>query len=154
MKTSIKMMNRLQAMTRYLYPKKQYIPYCLLILRIVPSVMMVYKHGWDKIAAGHEKWARLGSALTDFIGLEFMNVFFGFMAALSESIGMIFVLLGLFMRPAAFLLLFTMFVASINHLVDGTFPELAIMYFIVMLVLFICGPGKLSLDYYYFSKKD
>ena len=76
------------------------------------------------------------------------------MAALSESIGMIFVLLGLFMRPAAFLLLFTMFVASINHLVDGTFPELAIMYFIVMLVLFICGPGKLSLDYYYFSKKD
>ena len=154
MKTSIKMMNRLQAMTRYLYPKKQYIPYCLLILRIVPSVMMVYKHGWNKIAAGHEKWDRLGSALTDFIGLEFMNVFFGFMAALSESAVMIFVVVGLFTRPATLLLLFTMFVASVNHIVDGEFPELAILYLLIMLVLFICGPGKLSLDYHYFSKKE
>jgi len=148
------MMNRLQSMARHLYPKNQYLDYSLLILRIFPSIMMFYNHGWGKIIAGKEKWNRLGSALTDFIGLEFMNVFFGFMAALSESAGMIFVLFGLFMRPATFLLLFTMFVASLNHLVDGKFSELASMYFIVMLVLFICGPGKLSLDYYFFSKKD
>jgi putative oxidoreductase len=147
-------MNKLEPKARFLYPKDQYAPHALLTLRIFSSIMMIYKHGWSKIIAGHEKWNRLGSALTEFIGLEFMNVFFGFMAALSESIGMIFVLIGLFTRPAAFLLLFTMFVASVNHLVDGEFPELAIMYFIVMLVLFICGPGKLSLDYRYFSKKD
>jgi len=154
MKISVKMMNKLQPIARFLYPIDKYLTHSLLILRIFPSIMMIYKHGWSKITAGYEKWNRLGSALTDFIGLEFMNVFFGFMAALSESIGMVFVLIGLFTRPAAFLLLCTMFVATINHLVDGKFPELAIMYFIVMLVLFICGPGKLSLDYHYFSKKD
>ena len=154
MKISVKTMNRFDPIIRYLYPKNQYVPHSLLILRIFPSIMMIYNHGWNKIIAGHEKWDRLGSALTDFIGLEFMNVFFGFMAALSESVGMIFVLFGLFTRPATFLLLFTMFVASVNHFVDGKFSELAIMYFIIMLVLFICGPGKLSLDYYFFSKKD
>ena len=71
-----------------------------------------------------------------------------------ESVGMVFVILGLFTRPAAFLLLFTMFVASVNHIVDGKFPELALMYFFVMLVLSISGPGKISLDYHLFSKKN
>tara|TARA_B100000676_G_scaffold40730_1_gene38680 strand:+ start:38471 stop:38821 length:351 start_codon:yes stop_codon:yes gene_type:complete len=116
--------------------------------------MMIYKHGWNKIIAGYEKWNSLGSALTDFIGLEFLNTFFGFMASLSESVGMVFVILGLFTRPAAFLLLFTMLVASVNHIVDGKFPELALMYFFVMLVLSISGPGKISLDYHLFSKKN
>ena len=74
--------------------------------------------------------------------------------SLSESAVMIFVVVGLFTRPAALLLLFTMFVASVNHIVDGEFPELAILYLLIMLVLFICGPGKLSLDYHYFSKKE
>ena len=96
----------------------------------------------------------MGTALTDFIGIDFMNVFFGFMAAFSESIGMVMVIFGIFTRPAAFLLLFTMFVASMNHLVDGKFPELAIMYLIVMLVLLISGPGKFSLDYKFFSQKN
>ena len=77
------------------------------------------------------------------------------MASLSESVGMVFVIVGLFTRPAAFLLLFTMLVASVNHIVDGKFPELALMYFFVMLVLsIISGPGKISLDYHLFSKKN
>ena len=38
--------------------------------------MMIYNHGWSKITAGYEKWERLGTALTDFIGLEYLNVFF------------------------------------------------------------------------------
>ena len=116
--------------------------------------MMIINHGWNKILAGQEKWNRLGTALTDFIGIEFMSVFFGFMAAFSESIGMVMVIFGFFTRPAAFLLLFTMFVASMNHLVDGKFPELAIMYLIVMLALLISGPGKFSLDYKFFSQKN
>ena len=147
-------MSRIKPIKIYLYPRDLYISHSLLILRLVTSIMMIYNHGWSKILAGQEKWNRLGAALTDFIGLEFMNVSFGFMAAFSESIGMFMVLVGLFMRPAAFLLLFTMFVASVNHIIDGKFPELAMMYFVIMLVLFICGPGKFSLDYHYFSKKD
>jgi len=147
-------MKKIEPITSYLYPNNLYLSYSLLILRFIPSIMMIYNHGWSKITAGYEKWERLGTALTDFIGLEYLNVFFGFMAALSESAVMIFVVVGLFTRPATLLLLFTMFVASVNHIVDGEFPELAILYLLIMLVLFICGPGKLSLDYHYFSKKE
>ena len=147
-------MSRIKLIVNNLYPKDLYVSYSLLILRVIASVMMIINHGWNKILAGQEKWNRLGTALTDFIGIEFMSVFFGFMAAFSESIGMVMVIFGIFTRPAAFLLLFTMFVASMNHLVDGKFPELAIMYLIVMLVLLISGPGKFSLDYMFFSHKN
>lgn len=147
-------MSRIKLIINNLYPKDLYVSYSLLILRVIASVMMIINHGWNKILAGQEKWNRLGTALTDFIGIDFMSVFFGFMAAFSESIGMVMVIFGIFTRPAAFLLLFTMFVASMNHLVDGKFPELAIMYLIVMLVLLISGPGKFSLDYKFFSQKN
>lgn len=147
-------MSRIKLIVNNLYPNDLYLSYSLLILRVIASVMMIINHGWNKILAGQEKWNRLGTALTDFIGIEFMSVFFGFMAAFSESIGMVMVIFGIFTRPAAFLLLFTMFVASMNHLVDGKFPELAIMYLIVMLVLLISGPGKFSLDYKFFSQKN
>ncbi|MAR75444.1 MAG: DoxX family protein [Candidatus Marinimicrobia bacterium] len=147
-------MSRIKLIVNNLYPKDLYVSYSLLILRVIASVMMIINHGWNKILAGQEKWNRLGTALTDFIGIDFMSVFFGFMAAFSESIGMVMVIFGIFTRPAAFLLLFTMFVASMNHLVDGKFPELAIMYLIVMLVLLISGPGKFSLDYKFFSQKN
>ena len=147
-------MSRIKLIVNNLYPNDLYVSYSLLILRVIASVMMIINHGWNKILAGQEKWNRLGTALTDFIGIEFMSVFFGFMAAFSESIGMFMVICGIFTRPAAFLLLFTMFVASMNHLVDGKFPELAIMYLIVMLVLLISGPGKFSLDYKFFSQKN
>ena len=147
-------MSRIKLIVNNLYPKDLYVSYSLLILRVIASVMMIINHGWNKILAGQEKWNRLGTALTDFIGIDFMSVFFGFMAAFSESIGMVMVIFGIFTRPAAFLLLFTMFVASMNHLVDGEFPELAIMYLIVMFVLLISGPGKFSLDYKFFSQKN
>ena len=64
------------------------------------------------------------------------------------------VVIGIFTRPAAFLLLFTMLIASINHFVDGKFPELAMIYFVIMLVISISGPGKFSLDYKCFSNND
>ena len=147
-------MSRIKLIVNNLYPKDLYVSYSLLILRVIASVMMIINHGWNKILAGQDKWNRLGTALTDFIGIDFMSVFFGFMAAFSESIGMVMVIFGIFTRPAAFLLLFTMFVASMNHLVDGEFPELAIMYLIVILVLIISGPGKFSLDYKFFSQKN
>ena len=147
-------MSRIKLIVNNLYPKDLYVSYSLLILRVIASVMMIINHGWNKILAGQEKWNRLGTALTDFIGIDFMSGFFGFMASFSESIGMVMVIFGIFTRPAAFLLLFTMFVASMNHLVDGKFPELAIMYLIVMLVLLISGPGKFSLDYKFFSQKN
>ena len=135
----------------YLNTNSSYHSYGLLLLRIIGGFMMVYNHGWGKIIAGPEKWNRLGHALTDIIGFEFLSTFFGFMAAFSESVCALLIVFGLFTRPASILLMFTMFVASMNHVIDGEIPELAIMYFAVTLVLILIGPGKFSLDYRYFS---
>ncbi|RTZ96116.1 MAG: DoxX family protein [Candidatus Neomarinimicrobiota bacterium] len=135
----------------YLIPNSSYHSQGLLLLRIIGGLMMVSNHGWGKITAGPEKWDRIGHALTDIIGFEFLSTFFGFMAAFSESVCALLIVFGLFTRPASILLMFTMFVASMNHVIDGEIPELAIMYFAVTLVLILIGPGKFSLDYRYFS---
>ena len=129
-----------------------YHSYGLLLLRIIGGSMMVYNHGWGKITAGPEKWNRLGHALTDIIGFEFLSTFFGFMAAFSESVCALLIIIGLFTRPASILLFFTMFVAIMNHIMDSEMPELAIMYCLLSLVLILSGPGKLSLDQIWFSK--
>ena len=92
-------MSRIKLIVNNLYPKDLYVSYSLLILRVIASVMMIINHGWNKILAGQEKWNRLGTALTDFIGIDFMSVFFGFMAAFSESIGMVMVIFGIFILP-------------------------------------------------------
>jgi len=136
----------------YLNTNISYHSYGLLLLRIIGGSMMVYNHGWGKITAGPEKWNRLGHALTDIIGFEFLSTFFGFMAAFSESVCALLIIIGLFTRPASILLFFTMFVAIMNHIMDSEMPELAIMYCLLSLVLILSGPGKLSLDQMWFSK--
>jgi len=136
----------------YLNTNISYHSYGLLLLRIIGGSMMVYNHGWGKITAGPEKWNRLGHALTDIIGFEFLSTFFGFMAAFSESVCALLIIIGLFTRPASILLFFTMFVAMMNHIMDSEMPELAIMYCLLSLVLILSGPGKFSLDKMWFSK--
>ena len=125
--------------------------YSLLLLRVVFGLIMFINHGIYKITAGATKWEKLGSALTDLIGFQFLSSFFGFMASFSESIGALLIVFGLFTRSASVLLFTTMLVASIKHLIDNEFPELAILYCILCLVLILSGPGKYSLDYMYFS---
>ena len=136
----------------YLNTNSSYHSYGLLLLRIIGGSMMVYNHGWGKITAGPEKWNRLGNALTDIIGFEYLSTFFGFMAAFSESVCALLIVIGLFTIPASILLFFTMFVAIMNHIIDNEMPELAIMYCLLSLVLILSGPGKFSLDQKWFSK--
>lgn len=126
--------------------------YSLLLLRVVFGLIMFINHGIYKITAGATKWEKLGSALTDLIGFEFLSTFLGFMASFSESIGALLIVFGLFTRSASVLLFITMLVASIKHLIVNEFPELAILYSILCLVLILSGPGKYSLDYMCFSK--
>ena len=142
----------MKSVLSYLTANSNYHSLGLLLLRIIGGIMMVYNHGWRKITADPEKWNRLGHALTDFIGLEFLSTFFGFMAAFSESVCALLIVIGLFTRPASILLFFTMFVAIMNHIIDNEMPELAIMYCLSSLVLILSGPGKFSLDQKLFSK--
>ena len=41
----------------------------LLLARITTGGLMCYLHGWSKLMAGTERWERLGSGLSDLLGL-------------------------------------------------------------------------------------
>ena len=119
----------------------------LLVLRIGLGVMMIM-HGLPKLQGGPELWGGVGKAMGN-IGINFMPAFWGFMAAATETIGGLFLLLGLFFRPSALLLAFTMVGAGLMHLSQGdggSGASHAIELFFVFLGLVFVGPGKRSVD--------
>jgi len=142
-------MKKLFLSKKTLFPETSY-----LVLRFSAGIMMCYYHGWSKLIADSSRWERLGNNLTQWIGFDMLTVPLGFMAAFSESIGALFIAFGLLTRPAAFLLVFTMLVASSKKLleagIDGS--ELPILFLILSLVILFKGSGKYSLDRIFFKK--
>ena len=119
----------------------------LLILRIGLGCMFLV-HGFPKLFGGPERWERIGGAMGS-LGITFLPAFWGFMAAISEALGGICLILGLFVRPACILLTITMLVATASHLSRGDGLKgaaHAIEVGIVFLSLILIGPGKYSLD--------
>ena len=119
----------------------------LLILRVGLGAMMM-AHGFPKIMGGPEKWTALGATMT-VVGIDFLPIFWGFMAAITEGLGGFLLLLGLFFRPVNMLLAFTMFIAALMHLNkgDGVLgASHAIELGIVFCALIFIGPGKYSVD--------
>tara|TARA_B110000014_G_C20096884_1_gene575062 strand:+ start:556 stop:993 length:438 start_codon:yes stop_codon:yes gene_type:complete len=126
----------------------------ILILRALTGLIMFLNHGIGKITSGVARWDRLGHALTDLIGFEFTSVIFGFMASFSESVGALLIVAGLFTRVSSLLLFSTMVVASLKHIMEGDFSELAFIYALVSMVIMITGPGRHSADYHLGKKFD
>ena len=119
----------------------------LLILRIGFGCMFLF-HGLPKLFGGPEKWEKVGAAMGAF-GITFIPAFWGFMAAISESLGGICLILGFFLRPACILLTITMLVAAASHLNRGEGlggAAHALKAGTVFLSLILIGPGKYSLD--------
>ena len=109
---------------------------------------MFYLHGLGKITSGQDKWEKLGSTVTDVIGIDSLAVPLGFMASLSESVFAVFIVLGFYTRTSTFFLGFTMVVAFSKHLFsDGLKSgEMALIYLILCIIIFLLGPGKYSVD--------
>jgi putative oxidoreductase len=119
----------------------------LLILRLGFGAMFIY-HGLPKMLGGSQSWEHLGTAMANF-GITFLPSFWGFMAAFSELVGGICIILGFFFRPACFLLAFTMATGAFMHLAagDGLLrASHAIEDGIVFFSLIFIGPGKYSVD--------
>ncbi|WP_371371754.1 DoxX family protein [Sporomusa aerivorans] len=119
----------------------------LLLFRLGLGGMFMW-HGWPKIIGGPEKWAGLGKAVGTF-GIEFAPGFWGFMASFAEFGGGLLFALGLFYRPACFLLFMNMCVAFTTQMLDGKGLQKASQSFEDGLSFFgaaFVGPGKYSLD--------
>ena len=124
----------------------------LLIIRVMFGGLMYINHGQSKLLGGADRWYGLGGALTNMIGIDFLQTFFGLMASLSESVFSLFIVAGLLTRISSSLLGFTMVIASLRHIFKGDFPEMAVLYLVFCILMIVSGPGKHSIDHRFFSK--
>jgi putative oxidoreductase len=119
----------------------------LLLLRIGIGAAYVM-HGWPKLAGGRETWAKVGGAMKD-AGVSFAPEFWGLAAAVTEVLGGVLFAIGLFFRPVAILLLFTMIIATVSRFDQGfTTYSHPLKMAIVFGAMLLIGPGR------YVVKKD
>jgi putative oxidoreductase len=105
-------------------------------------------HGLPKLTGGPETWAKLGDSMGN-VGIHFAPVIWGFLAALSEAVGGLFTILGLWFRPVCIFIIITMVVAAMHHFAakDGlSGASSAITVGAVYLGLLFIGPGTYSVD--------
>lgn len=114
----------------------------LLIFRVFIGLSMAIAHGLGKVPPP--------DMLIDGVaGMGFpLPVVFAWGAALSELIGGLLIAVGLFTRPAALSLGFTMAIAAfVAHSADPfDKKEMALLYLVACVLLFFQGAGRFSLD--------
>ena len=121
----------------------------LLILRLVLGIMFLM-HGYPKISGGPDTWLSIGETGMAKLGISFWWMLWGFLAAVSEFFGGLFLIFGFMVRISAFFLFFTMCIAASHHLLDGDGimrASHAIESGAAFLFLIFSGGGFYSLDY-------
>jgi putative oxidoreductase len=114
----------------------------LFFLRVFAGLSIALGHGIKKIPVSEgfvNGTSNLGFPLPSF---------FAWAAALAEFGGGLLLVLGLFTRPAALFLSFTMFVAAFVRHADDPFgtKEKALLYLIIFLLYLFTGSGKYGID--------
>ncbi|MCF8305105.1 MAG: DoxX family protein [Ignavibacteriales bacterium] len=114
----------------------------LLFFRIAASSAMIYAHGFPKLA----KLIAGNFAFPDPLGIGH-GLSLG-LAAWAEFFGAAMIILGIFTRFHSTLLIITMSVVIFMHKSGKSFGEyeLAFLYLLIFITLFITGPGKHSLQ--------
>ena len=118
----------------------------LFIMRAGIGAMMIV-HGLPKITHP-EKWAGLGEAMGT-LHIHFFPAFWGFMCALTETVGGLFSILGLWFRLVSLFMVIVFTVATLHHLNAGdsiTDASHAIELGFVYIGFLFIGPGRYSVD--------
>lgn len=125
-------------------------PWGAFFLRIVLGVAMVY-HGYDKVIPSNGFHGNTFSAIEHhghFVASLGVPYWLGYVSALTEFFGGIFILLGLLTRFAAFMIslnmLFAIILVTRHHGYAGSEYPLAL--FVIALMLLFYGAGNLALD--------
>ncbi len=124
----------------------------LLMLRLTLGALFIWAHGWSKLAGGTDTWHSIGGSMKHF-GITFWPTFWGFLATMAETAGIVLFMIGLAFRPACLLIAITMAVAGIHSwhspakgmtaLQTASHAwELGLVFFSMMFI----GPGKYSVD--------
>jgi len=125
-------------------------PWGILLLRLAVGFAMLY-HGWNKVHPANWSLSQPFSGLehnAHFIGGLGLPSWLGYVSALTELLGGICLLLGLFTRFFAFLVTINMLVAifAVNIHKGYLGAELSIELAVIAFVLVFTGPGKAALD--------
>lgn len=122
----------------------------LLVVRVFIGFAMI-SHGFPKL-----QQLISGKEIEFFNFLGMGEQFTLGLAVFAEFVCSIFIILGLFTRPAVFFILITMAVAGlIVHSADGFGKkELSLVYFAIYLLLMAFGPGRFSVDQMVGKKKS
>lgn len=125
----------------------------LLIFRLVFGIVLVFGHGFDKIfviLSGQE------IQFMDPIGIGASTSYY--MAAFAEGICGTLLILGLFSRIATLILAGNFVVILIFHAFmlgdDFAVLEMRYLYLFSFIALTFTGPGRFSLDYWLFERKN
>lgn len=119
----------------------------LLIARLGFGIGFVWYHGLPKLSEGSGRWTRTGDAIANF-GVTFGYEWWGFAAALVETLGGFLIALGFLFRPAALAIMIVMIVAATSHIVSGQGTSShAVKNAWLFAGLVLIGPGRYSLDH-------
>ncbi|HVX27672.1 MAG TPA: DoxX family protein [Parafilimonas sp.] len=116
--------------------------FSMLVLRVVFGLLMISKHGYDKLV----KFPTLQYHFYNFLGMG-SRISLS-LAMFAEVLCSLFVVIGLFTRFATIPLIITMLVATFGAnagrpLVED---EASLSYLAAFVVLLFCGPGRISVD--------
>jgi len=113
----------------------------LLVFRVAFAILLML-HGWQKI----QNYSMLSSVFPDPIGLGSQISLT--LAISAEFVAGLFVIAGFLTRLALIPMAFTMGVAFfVTHAADPfQVKELAFVYLVALVILFIAGPGRFSVD--------
>jgi putative oxidoreductase len=121
----------------------------LLLLRLGFAGLLISFHGWTRLLRAfnlvvhHQAWTFVG--VVQRLGFPYPSVF-AVLSALSESVAVVFVAAGLYTRPATLVIAFNMTVALYNEASKGDPFELPALYLLAAIVLFLTGPGRISIE--------
>jgi len=119
----------------------------LLIIRVGLGIMFIY-HGYPKLMGGPKEWTELGGSMK-YVGIHFLPLVWGLLAAATELLGGFLLIIGLAFRPVCILLFINLVIAALMHLrTGGGLGEAAhaVEDAIVFAGLIFIGPGKYSVD--------
>jgi len=116
----------------------------LFVLRVWIGLEMALLHGWDKLS-NFDKYS------AHFVSLPGLNVSTSLaLSVFAEFFASLMLAFGLLTRFAALVLAINMTVAFImahhGKLAGEHSGELAFVYLLIYVTIFICGPGKISVD--------
>src|SRR5438093_11273266 len=101
---------------------KNYSDAVLLFARVTLGLLILWLHGWPKLAGGLGSWRRY--AIQE-LHISLWPAFWGFVATFAQTAGCTLLILGLFSRPSALLLAIFMALVAVADYTSGGFAHAA-----------------------------